>query len=100
MANNDKSQCIGPCYKKGSVKIHPITLTEITSNEYNFCPVHPCIKDGSLRLFKECYETNDEINDETNDETNDEINNETNDEQKFNNNFINKINFYKYCSIF
>jgi hypothetical protein len=40
-------QCIGPCYKPGTVIIHPITLEYVTDKVNPFCPVKEWIDDKS-----------------------------------------------------
>ena len=53
-------QCIGPCYKAGTVIIHPSTLDEITSN-VNFCPIDttvihdPTTGERSIEHISACY---------------------------------------------
>ena len=32
-------QCLGPCYKPGTIIIHPLVLEYVTDNEQPFCPV-------------------------------------------------------------
>ena len=33
-------QCLGPCYDKGTITIHPVTLEQFTDFTGPFCPVH------------------------------------------------------------
>lgn len=66
-SNNDKKypksnsgfQCIGPCYKPGTIVVHPITLEYITNNDQPFCPVKEWTEvmssgDKRDRIIDEC----------------------------------------------
>src|SRR5687767_8695261 len=36
----NNQQCIGPCYKAGTLMLHPITLTYFSHPQYNICPTY------------------------------------------------------------
>jgi hypothetical protein len=47
--SENKNQCIGPCYKKSTVIIHPPTGLYVTDHDADFCPIIPK-KDDKKRL--------------------------------------------------
>jgi len=52
-------QCLGPCYNKSTVVIHPTLLEMVTDNEKNFCPVNEWsyIDPYSGREYKKSVDT-------------------------------------------
>ena len=43
-------QCIGPCYPKGKILIHPYSLTKMTDHYNNFCPTYKYTDDAGNKL--------------------------------------------------
>lgn len=47
-------QCLGPCVKKDTLLLHPLTLAVVTDDEINFCNVNEWRKDNKSKYIDEC----------------------------------------------
>jgi hypothetical protein len=48
-------QCIGPCYEKNTLIIHPLTLEQIQQGPNPFCPINPFVdKSGMVKRTDDC----------------------------------------------
>lgn len=50
----NNQQCIGPCYKPGTMVTHPITLKPFTDRNHPFCPTRQWMDNGVEKILDTC----------------------------------------------
>ena len=66
----NRRQCIGPCYPRGKIAVHPQSFDLITDTNHNFCPVEEYIYDDEttgdkiIKTTDICHQTTDDTNHE------------------------------------